>query len=56
MKAFGGYVDEDITFSSGNPLDVLRELKWLRQKESLLSMGALEIDKTHIATALGSEA
>ncbi|NMO95577.1 IS21-like element helper ATPase IstB [Paenibacillus lemnae] len=56
LKTFDGYVEEHITFPNGQPLDVLRELTWLEQKENLLLMGAVGTGKTHMATALGVEA
>lgn len=56
LKTFDGYVEDHITFPSGNTLDILRELKWLEQKENLLLMGAVGTGKTHMATALGVEA
>lgn len=56
LKTFDGYVEEHITFPTGQPLTVLRELNWLERKENLLLMGAVGTGKTHMATALGVEA
>lgn len=56
LKTFDGYLEEHITFPIGQPLEVLRELTWLEQKENLLLMGVVGTGKTHMATALGVEA
>jgi len=56
LKTFDGYVDEHITFPTGQALPVLRELSWLERRENLILMGAVGTGKTHMATALGVEA